>query len=131
NAADGQRFDRDVRRGRGAAGSQLVVGRIGAADRDAAHTHRLGRPYGLVGKGRRAVGPAQAVAGNPVVGKCDRGIGRSVIHFVHAGGTDRERPRGDVRRGAGGGVGRVVGGIHAADGDAVTLTFLAVPTFLS
>src|SRR5439155_10068958 len=73
---------------------------------------------GLVGKGRRAVGPAQAVAGNPVVGKCDRGIGRSVIHFVHARGTDRQRPRGDVRRRAGGGIGRVVGRVCTADRDA-------------
>src|SRR5439155_4330472 len=44
--------------------------------------------------------------------------GRAVIDLVHAGGADRQRPRGDVRRRAGGGVGRVVGRIGATEGDA-------------
>src|SRR5207247_2797040 len=118
DAAHGQSFGCDVGRGRGTAGGQQVVGRIGAADRNAAHAHRFGAAHVPVRKGRCAVGPAQTVARDPIVGGRDGGGGRGVIDLVHARGADRQRPHRDVRRRAGGGVGRVVGRIGACHGDA-------------
>src|SRR5207249_598777 len=118
DAAHGQSFRCDVGRGRGTAGGQQVVGRIGAADRNAAHAHRFGAAHVPVRKGRCAVGPAQTVARDPIVGGRDGGGGRGVIVLVHARGADHHWARGDVRRRAGGGVGCVVRRVRAADGDA-------------
>src|SRR5439155_21202060 len=76
DAAHGQSFGRDVGGGRGGAGGQQVVGRIGTADGDAAHAYRLGAAHELVCKDRREISPAQAVARDPIVGKGDCGIVR-------------------------------------------------------
>src|SRR5439155_16356466 len=95
-----------------------VVGRIGAADGDAADVHALGCARVLVGKTGVAVAGAQAVADHAIIREGHRCVGVAVIDFVHAGGADDQRPRGDVRRGAGCGVGGVVGRIGAGHRDA-------------
>src|SRR5439155_14356431 len=115
--ADGQWARRDVRRGAGG-GVGRVVGSIGAADRNAAHTHSLGRADVLVRETRAGVGGGEAVTGHPIVREGHRRVGGSVVNLVHARGTDHQRAPGDVRRGRRGGVGGVVGCISAADGDA-------------
>src|SRR5206468_9805872 len=94
-----------------------VVGRVGAGDGDAADVHALGCADVFVGKTRTRVAAAQRVARDPIIHQGHRGVGGPVINPVRTRGADHQRARGDVRRRAGGGVGRVVGCVRAADGD--------------
>src|SRR5207245_7643534 len=107
----------DVRRGRGR-GVGGVVGRIGAANGDAADSYGLGCARVLVGKAGSGVAGAQDIARHPIVRERHRRVGGPVINPVHARGAHSQRARRDVRRGRGRGVGGVVGRIGAADGDA-------------
>src|SRR5262249_41210941 len=95
-----------------------VVGRVGAADRDAADSDRLGTADVLIGKAGFSVTRREAITTDPVVGQCDDGIGGGVIDLVLTRSADAQGPQSDIRRCAGGGIGRVIGGIGAAERDA-------------
>src|SRR5439155_2463522 len=125
--ADRQRRRSGVRRGRGR-GVGGVVGRIRACHRNAADAHALGCARVFVGETGAAVAGAQGVARHTIIRQRHRRVGVAVIHFIRAGGGDRERARGDVGGGAGRGVGGVVGRISAADCDAVDAHRLRRPT---
>src|SRR5262249_38611968 len=129
--ADGQRPRGDVRAGAGAAAGQRVVARVGAADADAADRHRLARPGVLVREGGAAGGAADGVARHAVVRQADRGAGAAVVDLADPRGADGQRPRGDVRAGAGAAaLQRVVARVGAADADAADADPLAGPGVL-
>ena len=88
---------RDIRR-RAGGGVDGVIGRIDAADGDAAHAHGLGRAHILVGEARAAVAPAQDVARYPIIGQRHRRAGRAIVHFVRGCSGHRQGTRGDVCR---------------------------------
>src|SRR5207253_11511056 len=114
---DGQRAGGDVG-GRRGSGVEGVVGGVGAADRDAADGDCLGRADVLVGEARQGVAAAEDVTYDPVVAQGGRGGGRAVVDLVHPGGSDVQRPGGDVGGRRGGGVEGVVRGVGAGDRDA-------------
>src|SRR5439155_23064577 len=106
SGADHQRPGGDVGR-RAGRGVDRVVGRVGAGHRDAADAHALGGARVFVGETGAAVAGAQTVASDAIIRKSHRPVGSAVINFVHAGGADHQRPRGDIRRRAGRGIGGV------------------------
>src|SRR5262249_5027907 len=98
---DGQRPAGDVGRGRRRGAREGVVAGVGAAQRDAAHAHRLARAGILVGKGGRTA-DAEGIAGHTVVAIADGGGRRAVVDLALATGRDVQRAGRDVR-GRGGG----------------------------
>src|SRR6185295_14802661 len=104
--------------GGGGGGVEGVVAGVRSGNGDAADAHVLGRADVLVGKARARVAGAQAVTRQPIIRKCHGCVGRAVVHSVHARGAHHQRARGDVRRGAGSGIGRVVGRIGSSHGNA-------------
>src|SRR5439155_19842361 len=95
-----------------------VVGRVGAADGDAADADVFGRADVLVREVCAGAAGAQAVARHAIVREGgDRGCS-PVVNLVDPGGADYQRPGGDVGRRAGRGVDRVVGRVGAGHRDA-------------
>ena len=68
-----------------------VVGRVGAAERDAADGDGLGRADVLVGETGGGVAGGEAVAGEAIVGEGDRGAGGAIINLVAPGGRYAQR----------------------------------------
>src|SRR5204863_4541946 len=88
---------------RSASGTELIVGRIGAADGDAAHADGLSCADILIGETGAGISIGQAVTGHPIIREGDRGAGAAIVGLVVAGGTDGQRAHGDIGRGGGAG----------------------------
>src|SRR5262249_17519897 len=129
--ADGQRPRGDVRAGAGAGALQRVVARVGAADADAADADPLAGPRVLVREAGAAVGLAEVVARHAVVRQVHAGVHGAVVDLADPRGADGQRPRGDVRAGAGAAaLPRVVARVGAADRDTADADRLAGPRVL-
>src|SRR4029079_10105610 len=108
-----------------------VVAGVGASHVDAGDGHRLGRAGVLVGEVGRGVRNDQDVTRHPIIRqRHGRSRGR-VVHLVRGGGTNQQRPRGDVGRGGGSRGGqRVVGRVSAAQRQSADGHGLAIPHVL-
>src|SRR5207237_243767 len=116
----------DVGGGAGGGVEGVVTG-VGSGDGDAADRHTLAVGDVLVAEAGAGVAVGEQVTGDAVVGQVDRRVGVAVVDLGGgAGGADRESASGDVGRGAGGGVERVVAGVSSGDGDAADRHTLAV-----
>src|SRR6185437_5885939 len=102
----------------GGGGVPGVVPRVRAGDADASDRHRLAQAGVFVGEAGRGVGQREHVTRDAIVGQRDRRGRGGVIDLVLARGRHGQGAGRDIRRRAGGGVGRVVAGIGAAQTDA-------------
>src|SRR5262249_30324195 len=104
--------------GRAGRGVDGVIGRVSAADRNAADAHRFGRAYVRVGEAGAGVAGGETVAGHPIICERDVGAGGAVINLIHPSSRNAQGASRNVGGGAGGRVGGVVGRISAAESDA-------------
>src|SRR5262249_21430131 len=95
-----------------------VIGRVSAADRNAADADGFGRPDGGVGESGAGVAGGQAVASHAIVRQGDGGGSGAVINLVDPRGADHQRSGSNISGSAGRSIGRVVARISAAEADA-------------
>src|SRR5262249_58329540 len=67
-----------------------VVGRVGAAEGDAADTNGLGRADVLIGEAGGGIAGRESVAAEAIIRKGDRGASSAIISLISTGGTDAQ-----------------------------------------